>query len=304
MQLVYRERRTNEVKIEKIAGEAFVKWSYESKSGSRLMNLVFNRRWLSALAGKVQDRRFSRKRVADFIREMGIDLREAEREHPEDYLSFNDFFTRKLKPEARPIHPDDHRMVSPADGRLLAYQTLEDLQMLQIKGQTFAVADLLQDPGQAEAYGNGTAIVIRLSPVDYHRFHFPCEGVPGPVKTIKGRYDSVNPVALKAKPEVYCRNRRDVTLVQTRQAGVMAYIEVGATLVGSICQTYSQGKPALKGTEKGYFQFGGSTVILLFKKGMIEVDDDLLRNTSAGYETLVKMGEGIACMMHQSSIGE
>ncbi|SMP44793.1 phosphatidylserine decarboxylase [Anoxynatronum buryatiense] len=299
MQLDYRERHTDEIRTEKIAGETFVKWSYENKAGNRLMTMLLNRKWFSSLAGVVQDRRFSRKRVAAFIREMNIDLSEADRETPEAYCSFNDFFTRQLKPEARPVHSSQHRLVSPADGRLLAYQSIRNLQMLQIKGQSFTISDLLQNEQQAEMFKNGSAIVIRLSPVDYHRFHFPCDGIPGPARTIKGRYDSVNPVALKAQPGIYCRNRRDVTMMKTLEAGNMAFIEVGATLVGSICQTYSAGMPVSKGMEKGYFQFGGSTVILLFENGKIKIDDDLLNNTEAGYETLVKMGEAIADITNQ-----
>ena len=135
-------------------------------------------------------------------------------------------------------------------------------------------------------------IIIRLAPVDYHRFHFPVSGNVSPNKKIEGDYYSVNPFALRKKAEIFWLNKREYTILSNPLFGDVIMAEVGATMVGSIVQTF-KGSSVNKGEEKGYFKFGGSTVVLLFEKSKIHIDEDLLINTAKGYETTVKMGERI-----------
>ena len=293
MSIFYKDRNSGTLREEKVAGENFLKWSCETKTGKLFTGLVGSRKVFSMLIGFIQDFRFSRRHVINFINEMDINLEEAERESATEYQSFNDFFTRKLKPSSRPVNQDPQVLISPADGRLLAYDTVKAGHLLQVKGSTFSIKKLLNNTQLAAKYEGGSAVIMRLNPTDYHRFHFPADGVPHRSISIRGSYYSVNPIILSHTEQVFCRNRREVTLFESRIFGIIAIIEVGAALVGSIKQTYRPNQPALRGTEKGYFQFGGSTIIMLFEPGKVKLDDDLIHNSGEGYETLVKMGEGI-----------
>ena len=145
-------------------------------------------------------------------------------------------------------------------------------------------------------YEDGSMIVIRLAPYDYHRFHFPVGGRVSPVVRIKGDYYSVNPIALHKMVDIFCRNKREYVVISNPVFGEVVMAEVGATMVGSIVRTYN-GNVVEKGQEKGYFKFGGSTVVLFFEEDKIKIDNDLLENTENNLETAVKMGERIGVGM-------
>ncbi|KXG74988.1 Phosphatidylserine decarboxylase proenzyme [Thermotalea metallivorans] len=291
MEIYYIDRKTGKKQKEKVAGHRFLQWIYHTNVGDSLLEMIVKRKIFSSIYGKLQDLPFSKKKIWAFIEELDIDMAEAERESAEDYRHFNDFFARKLKKDARPICRDEGSLVSPADGRVLAYEQIDIDRVVQIKNLHYRLEDLLGDRELAMTYQGGTCIVIRLCPADYHRFHFPDSGVPGPYKGMKGQYYSVNPIALKKIPEIYIRNKREITLFVSDHFGQIVMIEVGATCVGSIVQTYRAGEKVEKGQEKGYFKFGGSTVILFLKPDTIAVDQDLLQNTREGFETKVNMGE-------------
>ncbi|MDW7671310.1 MAG: archaetidylserine decarboxylase [Bacillota bacterium] len=293
MTIHYKVRETGQLMEEPVAGEKMLRWSCETPAGRTFTGLLGSRKILSVLVGFYQNSRFSRRRLNNFIQEMEINLEEADREKPEMYHSFNDFFARRLKPGARIISANPDRLISPADGRILAYQSVNPGQLWQIKGKSFSLAELLRDSETAKRYKNGCAVIIRLNPSDYHRFHFPVDGIPHEPVVAKGRYFSVNPLSLMMTDRVYCRNKRHLTTIDSLDFGQMVMVEVGAALVGSIVQTFLPEAPVMRGTEKGYFQFGGSTVLLLIQPGQVELDLDLLNNTEEGYETLIKMGEGI-----------
>lgn len=293
MPIHYIDRKTGEKKEEIVAGDKYLKWLYESSLGLNFFVPVLKRKLFSELYGRLQDTGFSRRKIGSFIDELQIEMREAKIEDPGSYRTFNDFFTRELKPESRPINPDKGILISPADGRVLAWENIESDRLIQVKGITYSLADLLQGKDLALEYEQGTCIVIRLCPSDYHRFHFPDSGFPSLNHRIKGNYYSVNPVALRRIPRLYCENKRELTFFSSDNFGDMVIIEVGATFVGSIVQTYSPESFVTKGMEKGYFKFGGSTIILLLKNKVIRVDEDLLRNTAGGIETKVYVGEKI-----------
>jgi phosphatidylserine decarboxylase len=151
----------------------------------------------------------------------------------------------------------------------------------------------------ATRYEGGSMILSRLCPVDYHRFHFPCPGVPGPPSFINGWLYSVNPIALITRPSIFWENKRVVTAIESPALGQVQFVEIGATMVGSIRQTYTPGATVAKGDEKGYFAFGGSSVAVLFEKGRIEFDADLVKNTAAGIETYARVGERMAQALGQ-----
>ncbi|NBG87376.1 phosphatidylserine decarboxylase [Isachenkonia alkalipeptolytica] len=293
MKIEYIERKTGEVKEEKVPGKVFLQWIYGNRLGKLTLGTLVKRKWFSKLYGISQDWSFSKRKIKSFVENQGINLKEAEREKPGDYHSFNDFFTRKLKKEARPVEQDAKTLVSPADGKLFAYENIDREQVVQIKGLSYSLAELIGDKTLAEVYQGGSKIIIRLAPSDYHRFHFPDSGVMGHTKEIKGQYSSVNPMALEKIIRLYVQNKRAVTKFRSQNFGEMLYIEIGATCVGTIVQTATENQPVKKGEEKGYFAFGGSTVILFFKPGEVKIHKDLLEHTQQGMETKVYMGQGI-----------
>jgi phosphatidylserine decarboxylase len=229
------------------------------------------------------------KWVPGFIENHQLDTREFLKD-PKEFTSFNDFFYRKLKPGSRPVQDG---LVSPADGKVLAFEKMGHASKFFVKGNKFGIQDFLKDDSLAEKYQGGSMIIIRLAPSDYHRFHFPASGQAGETHPIKGHYYSVSPMALKKSIKIFCQNKREYCILNSSDMGDILMCEVGATMVGSILQTYSPNSTVDRGEEKGYFAFGGSTIVLLFEPGKVKIDADLLQNTEQGYETTVLMGEKI-----------
>ena len=284
----YYERKTGQLMTENVAGEKWLVWLYNNPVGEVTLWTLAKRKMLSSVYGKMMDRTSSAKKIHPFINDFDIDMSGVQEQ---EFKNFNDFFTRRLKANARQIDTCLNTVVSPADGKILAYTDIGNSDFI-IKGFRFDVSSFLDNPVLAQKYSDGTLIVIRLAPVDYHRFHFPVSGILTSDKKIEGDYYSVNPFALRKKAEIFCLNKREYTILANPLFGDVIMAEVGATMVGSIVQTY-KGNSVIKGKEKGYFEFGGSTVVLLFERNKICIDRDLLINTANGYETAVKMGERI-----------
>ena len=284
----YYERESGQLKTEKVAGEKWLVWLYNNPVGEATMWALAKRKLVSSIYGTMMDHTSSAKKIHPFIEDFNIDMSIAKEQ---EFSNFNDFFTRKLKDDARPIDTSTTIVVSPADGKILAYANISNTDFF-IKGYRFDVTSFLDNPELAQKYQNGALLIIRLAPMDYHRFHFPVTGNLSPNKKIDGDYYSVNPFALRKKAEIFCLNKREYTILSNPLIGDVVMAEVGATMVGSIVQTFN-GSTVNKGEEKGYFKFGGSTVVLLFEKSKIHIDEDILINTAKGYETTVKMGERI-----------
>jgi phosphatidylserine decarboxylase len=292
----YKDRRDGEVKVEAIFGERPLRWVYGNPLG-QLAQWLLIRRWIvSAWYGRKMDTLPSSLKIKPFIEQYGLD--EGEFADPvDDYHSFNEFFFRKLKPSARPIAADS--VVFPADGRHLAFDDITGESNFFVKGQSFDLAQFLGDADLAKRYDGGSMLLSRLCPVDYHRFHFPCAGQPGTPRFINGWLYSVNPIALITRPSIFWENKRVVTAIESPALGQVQFVEIGATMVGSIRQTYTPGETVAKGDEKGYFAFGGSSVAVLFEKGRIEFDTDLLKNTDNGLETYARVGERMGRALDQ-----
>lgn len=284
----YVDRESGQMQTEKVAGEKWLVWLYYNPIGEATLWTLAKRKLVSSFYGNLMDRTSSAKKIQPFIEDFNIDMGIAQNQH---FNNFNDFFTRKLRKEARPIDTGARIVVSPADGKILAYADISNSWFF-IKGYRFDVYSFLNNPALANKYRDGALLIIRLAPMDYHRFHFPVSGNISLSKKIDGDYYSVNPFALRKKAEIFCLNKREFSIIRNPLFGDVIMCEVGATMVGSIVQTF-QGNKVNKGEEKGYFKFGGSTVVLLFEKDKIHIDTDLLINTSKGYETSVKMGERI-----------
>ncbi len=282
-------RASGALETEDVYGEGFLRWAYGNPLGRLTVALGVKRLWFSRWYGWRMDRPASRAKIEPFLRDFGVDV--AEFADPvESYTSFNDFFYRKLKPEARPIAAGPELAVFPADGRHLAIPDVDAAGTFYIKGQAFDLGAFVGDAELAAEFAGGSMLISRLCPVDYHRFHFPVSGEAGAAKLLPGSLRSVSPLALRRHLSILWENRRERTLVQSEMFGKVLVFEVGATCVGGIHQTFDPGRVA-KGDAKGYFSFGGSCVTTLFKKGALRFDDDLVEYSAQGIEVYAKMGE-------------
>ncbi|KAA1262437.1 Phosphatidylserine decarboxylase proenzyme [Rubripirellula obstinata] len=289
-EILYHDRYLDKTCQEKVYGDSALRWTYGTLAGRISLNTVVKRTLFSHWYGWRMDRPGSREKIAPFIQEYGLDPDEFV-EHPDQYGSFNEFFFRKLKPDARPIDADPNSAVFPADGRHLCVPDLAQCDGLFVKGQMFDLPQLLQDDGLAKRFSNGSLLLSRLCPVDYHRFHFPVAGTPGPTRLINGPLFSVNPIALRQNIHIFTENKRCVTELETDSFGTVLVMEIGATCVGGICQTYEPGTAVSKGQEKGFFRFGGSSTIMIFEPGAIRFDDDLIHQSSMQRELYAKIGD-------------
>lgn len=297
--IVYFDRYQQKTCTEQVYGEKWLRWTYGTLPGQVALTAVVKRLWFSRWYGWLMDRPSSREKIRPFIEEFGLDPEEFARA-PEDFESFNAFFSRALKPEARPIDADPETVVFPADGRHLCVPDLSQCDGLLVKGEMFHLNQLLVDPELARQFEGGSLLVSRLCPVDYHRFHFPAGGRPGPTKLLNGSLYSVNPLALRQNIHILSTNRRTLSVLETERLGRVLLLEIGATNVGSICQTYTADSTVNKGDEKGYFRFGGSSTITIFEPGRVQFDDDLLENSGQRRELFARMGDRMGRLVSAS----
>ena len=208
-----------------------------------------------------------------------------------EFKTFNEFFYRKLKADARPCSAPDnpHIIVSPADCRSVVFNRMEDAQRIWVKGREFSIERLLGDayPQDAKRYKNGALGVFRLAPQDYHRFHIPVDGIMGEPKLIDGEYYTVNPMAIRSALDVYGENIRVIVPIDTVAHGRVIVVCVGAMMVGSTIITRKAGEQVKRAEELGYFKFGGSTLLVLFEPGVMKFDEDMATNSNDALETLV-----------------
>jgi phosphatidylserine decarboxylase len=291
----YLNRHTGQTETEKVYGEGFMRWTYGHPLGAITLLAFVKRPFFSAWYGRRMDRPASAAKIAPFIDRYGLDPSEFA-DPPDSFRSFNEFFYRKLKPASRPVDPDENAVVFPADGRHLGFPRASEITRVFVKGQRFDLASLLGDAALADRYRDGTLVLSRLCPVDYHRFHFPVAGTPDAARTIAGPLFSVSPIALRKRLAYLWTNRRVITRLVTPRLGTVILIEVGATCVGGIHQTHSPGQPVAKGAEKGYFSFGGSSTITLFEPGRVTLASDLAAQSAQGVELYARVGTRMALL--------
>lgn len=289
----YFNRHTGDMETEQVYGEGFLKWTYGHPAGALALWSFVKRPFFSAWYGRRMSTAASAARVAPFIDQYRLDPDDFLHD-PDSFRSFNEFFYRKLKPEARPVDSDESSVVFPADGRHLGFQRASAIEGVFVKGQNFDLASLLGSPELAARYADGTLVLSRLCPVDYHRFHFPVAGVPGETRMINGPLFSVSPIALRRNLAYLWTNKRTITELKTERFGTVQLLEIGATCVGTIAQTYHPGRAVEKGAEKGYFAFGGSSTITIFEPGTVQLEADLADHSSRQIELYAKVGTRMA----------
>ncbi|HUJ43603.1 MAG TPA: phosphatidylserine decarboxylase [Opitutaceae bacterium] len=293
----YWHRAKKTVEAEQVYGERWLRLAYENPVGRFAVWLLVRRAAFSHFYGWRMNRPFSVTKVFPFIVAYDIDVDEFAKS-AFTFKTFNEFFYRALKPGARPIAPGEDVAVLPADGRHLVFPDVERADGFYVKGASFTLAELLGEAGQppekqvlASRFAGGAMLISRLAPMDCHRFHFPVGGRAGTPQLIRGTLYSVHPIALRRHLRYLVENRRMVTLVESATFGTVAMVEVGATAVGRIRQTFIPDRSVAKGEEKGLFAFGGSCVITLFSRGHIQFDDDLVAQSAQHRETYAKMGD-------------
>ncbi len=283
-------RSTGQIEREQVYGEKWLRWAYETGLGQATTSMLLRRKFFSWYYGHRMNRVYSGNKVLPFVVDYNLDADEFGKQAWE-YKTFNEFFARTLKPSARPIAEGDDVAVLPADGRHLAFPNVDEAEGFYVKGSTFTLPELFGRAELAEPFAGGTMLISRLCPVDYHRFHFPVEGVPAEASLIRGWLYSVSPIALRRHVRYLVENKRMLTLIDSPRFGQVAMFEVGATCVGTIKQLFVDGRTNAKGEEKGLFKFGGSCVITVFQRGRITLAEDLVTHSREQREVYAKMGD-------------
>ena len=246
---------------------------------------------LSKLCGAFLDSRLSAFLIKSFVRNNNINLDDYE---TEGIKTFNQFFRRKIKEGRRPFNMEASNLCAPCDGLLSVWNISEDT-VIPVKQSEYTVSSLLKDKELAAEYDGGLCLVFRLCVDNYHRYSYADCGKKGPNIFIPGVLHTVRPIALESRP-VFVENCREYTVIESSTFGKLIQMEVGAMLVGRIVNLEGQGM-AERGKEKGFFEYGGSTIILLVKKCLVKINQDILDNSQKGIESPVKMGQVIGAKL-------
>jgi phosphatidylserine decarboxylase len=241
--------------------------------------------WLDAA---FQNTRYSARNIEPFVRKHGIDMSEFE---PVEYRSFAEFFDRRFRPGVRTFPAEPGQFGAFAEARYFAWEKLEPDQRFPVKGHSLRAEEILGSPEWARLFAGGPVLLVRLAPVDYHHMHYPDEGETLDQAWLGHRLWTVNWHALLNKPDVLFVNERQVNILDTRNFGLLGFVEVGALSVGRIVQVHSLDVPFQRGEEKSVFRFGGSAIVVFGEAGKWRPSNDLLARTRQGIETLVRLGE-------------
>ena len=236
----------------------------------------------------------SARAIAPFIQRHDIGM--SEFVVPEGgYTSFDDFFVRAFCPGARPFDPSPDTLAAPAEARVCAWQSADDIDTFYVKRQHLTPSAILDDKALAARFEGGPIVLLRLAPQDYHRFHYPDGATLTSTRRIPGPLYSVHPIALSLwrSGEAMCLNERHVSVLHTDHLGALAMVEVGAITVGRILQHHTPGARVERGQEKGMFRYGGSSIVLFGERGAWRPDDEIVARTKQGVETLVRLGTPI-----------
>ena len=275
------DRKTNVKYEEKYPKGA--NFLYNNFLGKIVLKLV-TKGFVSKLAGSYMNTKLSTRHIKTFIKSNNIDMTDYKEE---EYSSFNAFFSRKIKDGKRQISKAKTTLISPADSKLLVYEIKEN-NKFRIKGKEYSIKEILRNDTLAKKYAGGYFLVFRLSVDDYHRYSFIDNGKVLKKYQINGKFHTVGPIAFKDH-KIFQENQREYELLRTENFGDIIQMEVGALMVGKIVNhDITKFK---KGDEKGYFLFGGSTVVIIVEKDRVVIDDDIMKNSEENIETRIKLGD-------------
>lgn len=274
-----------------------LKFLYNTVPGRMVLKLITSPT-ISKIGGAYMDSAVSKIHIKGFIKNNSIDMTQYEKE---EYKCFNDCFTRKIVKENRPVDMDKEAFISPCDGQLSAYKISENSDFY-IKGSYYTVKELLEGSSKADMYTSGICLVFRLCVDNYHRYCNVDDGKIIENKSIKGRLHTVRPIALNRYP-VFIQNSREYTIIETENFGCISQIEVGALMIGKIKNHQKEGV-VQKGSEKGMFLYGGSSIVLLLEKDKVKIPQTIFDDTEKDIETPVKYGEKISGQKFQKLFSE
>ena len=260
---------------------------YKTVPGRLLLKPLASR-LVSKLCGFFLDSRLSCPLINGFAKKNKINLDDYQLE---GIKSFNEFFRRKIKNGLRPFDMEPSRLCAPCDG-LLSVWEIQDKAVIPIKQSRYTIESLLQDKGLADKFDGGLCLVFRLCVDNYHRYCYADSGKKGPNVFIPGKLHTVRPIALESLP-VFVENCREYTTIESPNFGLMVQMEVGAMLVGRIVNHQEEGA-AVRGKEKGFFEYGGSTIIVLLQKDAAKIDEEFIKNSALAIESPVKMGQRVS----------
>lgn len=260
---------------------------YETKLGRIILRPLISKP-ISDFSGFLLDSKISKALIRPFAKNNNINL--------DDYIlddigSFNDFFCRRIKPELRPVDLEANHLITPCDG-LLKVIPIKNGEVFPVKQSIFTINDLLKDKELADSFEGGYCLVYRLCVNHYHRYSYFETGKKSQDVVIPGVYHTVRPIALEAGP-VFVQNARQYTIIDTEKFGSCVQMEVGAMLVGRIVNEQASAGEVTRGEEKGHFEYGGSTIIVLVPPNRAVIDEALLEASAKGQETPVVLGQQI-----------
>lgn len=285
--MIYYDRKTKIT--QNIKDSKALIFLYKTIPGRILLKLI-TRKPISKLFSLLTKSRISKIYIKKYIKKNDIDMSKYE---DKNYKSFNDFFTRKLKTQSKP-KKEENKLISLCDSKLTMYK-IDDKLTINVKNSKYSINNLIQEDISND-YKNGTCLVFRLCPEDYHRYHAFDDYEVLKTKRIKGILHTVNPISYDSY-KVFTENEREVSLLKTKNFDEVYQIEVGALNIGKIHNNSK--KKYRKYEEKGYFSFGGSTIILLFKENVIVIDNDIKENSKLNIETKVSYSEQIAKIINK-----
>lgn len=265
-----------------------LRFLYRTLPGRAALKLL-TRPGFSRLAGRYLDSRASRWLIPRAAKSWRVDSEEFEEE---EYPSFNAFFTRRRREEFLNIDREPGDLISPCDGYLSAF-TITESSAFSIKGSSYSLRDLLEDDGLAERYRGGLCLIFRLTPANYHRYCHLDDGEVLATRMIPGVLHCVRPIACERFP-VYVQNSREWARIRTEHFGEIVQMEIGALMVGRIVNAPVEiGSRVVRGQEKGRFEFGGSTIVVLVEAGRVKLDSRVPVEDVQGAEMEVRLGERI-----------
>jgi phosphatidylserine decarboxylase len=288
--IIYYDRYARNIREEIVHANRLLNFLYNTNAGLIFTELILKHKFISQIYGLYKRSILSKSSIRKFVSNMRISEESIEYS---SFENFNDFFIRKPDLSKRPIVEDSSACIAPADGKVIAISKLEDSLSFVIKKHAFNLETFLNDRALSNRFQNGSMIICRLCMADNHHFFYPDSGIHQSTSTTPGYYYAGGPYSNKKRIPFYSSNYRMMTRFSSDHFGDMLISEVGAFTVGSIRQDNLVNERVCKGRHKGWFELGGSTVVLLFLEGRIKFDDDIINNSGFGIETYIRMGDSV-----------